>query len=187
MRASIFVFMFSAVFFVIVGIIYGFATDFGELAGFPALLLLGAMSAMIGIYLWLTDRRVGRQPQDNDDAEISDADADYGMFSPWSWWPVILAAGALLNVSAREAPSVVIFVATALVGVGYAGAQVFPLAMLPDAAAVDAYRRQKTDECQGYLEKVARWEPYVLETRFGMRVQTGLESLRWLKKKKNWA
>jgi GPH family glycoside/pentoside/hexuronide:cation symporter len=53
---------------------------------------------------------------------------------------VILAAGALLNVSAREAPSVVVFVATALVGVGYAGAQVFPLAMLPDAAAVDAKR-----------------------------------------------
>lgn len=94
MRASIFVFMFSAVFFVIVGIIYGFATDFGELAGFPALLLLGAMSAMIGIYLWLTDRRVGRQPQDNDDAEISDADADYGMFSPWSWWPITGAGAA---------------------------------------------------------------------------------------------
>ncbi len=33
-----------------------------------------------------------------------------------------------------------VFGATALVGVGYAGAQVFPLAMLPDAAAVDAGR-----------------------------------------------
>ena len=53
---------------------------------------------------------------------------------------VILAAGALLNVTAREAPVAVVFVATALVGVGYAGAQVFPLAMLPDAAAVDARR-----------------------------------------------
>ena len=29
----------------------------------------------------------------------------------------------------------VIFAATALVGVGYAGCQVFPLAMLPDVAA----------------------------------------------------
>jgi Na+/melibiose symporter-like transporter len=53
---------------------------------------------------------------------------------------VVLAAGALLNVSAREAPTVVVCLATALVGVGYAGAQVFPLAMLPDAAAVDAKR-----------------------------------------------
>ena len=33
-----------------------------------------------------------------------------------------------------------VYVATALVGVGYAGAQVFPIAMLPDAAAVDARR-----------------------------------------------
>jgi Na+/melibiose symporter-like transporter len=51
-----------------------------------------------------------------------------------------LAAGALLLVTAQVVPSVVVFLATALVGVGYAGAQVFPLAMLPDAAAVDAHR-----------------------------------------------
>ena len=37
-------------------------------------------------------------------------------------------------------PHGVVFAATALVGVGYAGAQVFPMAMLPDAAAVDARR-----------------------------------------------
>ncbi len=51
-----------------------------------------------------------------------------------------LAAGALLLVTAQVVPAVVVFLATALVGVGYAGAQVFPLAMLPDAAAVDAHR-----------------------------------------------
>jgi Na+/melibiose symporter-like transporter len=53
---------------------------------------------------------------------------------------VILAAGALLAVTARTAPFGVVVAAVALVGVGYAGAQVFPLAMLPDAAAVDARR-----------------------------------------------
>ncbi len=51
-----------------------------------------------------------------------------------------LAVGALLVASARTAPSIVVFLAVALVGVGYAGAQVFPMAMLPDAAAVDARR-----------------------------------------------
>ena len=58
---------------------------------------------------------------------------------------LVLAAGALLAVlgpvGARtgwcSAP-------TALVGVGYAGCQVFPLAMLPDAAAVDARRTGRT-------------------------------------------
>ena len=54
---------------------------------------------------------------------------------------VILAAGALLVVSgAHRAERSWSSSATALVGVGYAGAQVFPLAMLPDAAAVDARR-----------------------------------------------
>ena len=53
---------------------------------------------------------------------------------------LILAAGALLSVLARSAPFGVIVGAVALVGVGYAGGQVFPLAMLPDAAAVDARR-----------------------------------------------
>ena len=53
---------------------------------------------------------------------------------------VVLAAGALLAVLARSAPFGLVVAAVALVGVGYAGCQVFPLAMLPDAAAVDARR-----------------------------------------------
>ncbi|QIG44529.1 MFS transporter [Nocardioides anomalus] len=57
---------------------------------------------------------------------------------------IILAAGALLAVVARSAPFGVVVAAVALVGVGYAGAQVFPLAMLPDAAAVDARRTGST-------------------------------------------
>ncbi|MEO5666225.1 MAG: MFS transporter [Nocardioides sp.] len=53
---------------------------------------------------------------------------------------LILAAGAALASLAQVAPAFVVFVATALVGVGYAGCQVFPMAMLPDAAATDAAR-----------------------------------------------
>ena len=53
---------------------------------------------------------------------------------------LILAAGAVTAVAAQVAPAWVVFVATGLIGVGYAGAQVFPMAMLPDAAAADARR-----------------------------------------------
>jgi GPH family glycoside/pentoside/hexuronide:cation symporter len=53
---------------------------------------------------------------------------------------LVLAVAALLMTGARTEPHWVVFAATALVGVGYAGVQVFPLAMLPDAAAVDARR-----------------------------------------------
>lgn len=94
MKSSITLFMVNSVFFVVVSIIYGLYTNFSEMVGFPALLLTGGMSGMIGVYLWLTDRRVGRQPQDAEQAEISDADADYGFFSPWSWWPIACAGAA---------------------------------------------------------------------------------------------
>ena len=53
---------------------------------------------------------------------------------------LVLAAGALALTSARSVPSVVVFLAVAVVGVGYAGTQMFPLAMLPDVAAEDAER-----------------------------------------------
>ena len=53
---------------------------------------------------------------------------------------LVLAAGAALAVLAPYAPPAVTFAATGLVGVGYAGCQVFPMAMLPDAAATDAAR-----------------------------------------------
>ncbi len=53
---------------------------------------------------------------------------------------VCLAAGALLLVAAGHVPVAAVYGATGLVGVGYAGAQVFPLAMLADTAAVDAVR-----------------------------------------------
>ncbi|WP_377321101.1 MFS transporter [Pimelobacter simplex] len=53
---------------------------------------------------------------------------------------LVLATGAALAVLAGHAPAPVVFAAVGLVGVGYAGVQVFPMAMLPDAAAVDARR-----------------------------------------------
>ena len=53
---------------------------------------------------------------------------------------LVLAAGAAGAVVAGTAPVGVLCAAVVLVGIGYAGCQVFPLAMLPDAAAVDARR-----------------------------------------------
>lgn len=53
---------------------------------------------------------------------------------------LVLAAGAALAVLARGGNDMWTYVATGLVGVGYSGCQVFPMAMLPDAAAVDAAR-----------------------------------------------
>ena len=44
-----------------------------------------------------------------------------------------------------------------------------------------AYRKEKLDECQSWLEKVFKWETFVLDARLGIRVQTGLETLKWIR------
>jgi hypothetical protein len=35
-------------------------------------------------------------PEDRLDANIDDGDAELGFFSPWSWWPIVLAGAAAL-------------------------------------------------------------------------------------------
>ncbi|OTA99837.1 hypothetical protein M426DRAFT_16068 [Hypoxylon sp. CI-4A] len=47
--------------------------------------------------------------------------------------------------------------------------------------------REKTEECQSWLDKVAKWEAYILDARIGMRVQTGMDTLRWYKRERGWA
>jgi Na+/melibiose symporter-like transporter len=51
---------------------------------------------------------------------------------------VVLAAGAVALVGAGSGSAVAAYVAAGVTGIGYAGAQVFPMAMLPDVAAADA-------------------------------------------------
>jgi len=53
---------------------------------------------------------------------------------------LLFAAGAAVLVAALVLPAVVIYLVTAVIGVGYAGQQVFGLAMLPDCIAYDAAR-----------------------------------------------
>lgn len=53
---------------------------------------------------------------------------------------LLLALGAAGLAAAQAVPVAVVYLSTALVGIGFTGAQVFPMAMLPDVAAVDAAR-----------------------------------------------
>ncbi|KAJ3478578.1 hypothetical protein NLG97_g8543 [Lecanicillium saksenae] len=56
-----------------------------------------------------------------------------------------------------------------------------------DAEQIEAYKKKKATECEENLEKARMWEAYVLDTRLGMRVQAGLSTLAWYRKKKDWA
>ena len=69
-------------FFIPIAFVYGYLTDFQELVGFPAIALVGLMSLMIGGYVYLQDKQMGKHPQDIDFAEISDEAYEYGFYSP---------------------------------------------------------------------------------------------------------
>ena len=101
MKTTVKTFMLLAVFCLIVGMVYGYLTGFQELAGFPALLAVAAMSLMLAVYLWLVDRSTGAMlPEDREDGEIVEMSGDYGAFSPWSWWPLLLGIGCAIFVTA---------------------------------------------------------------------------------------
>ena len=64
--------------------------------------------------------------------------------------PAPVAAAALALVFARSLPHGVVYACVAFVGGGYAGAQMFPMAMLPDVASRSADAREGV---QSFLEK----------------------------------
>jgi len=86
--------LFAAIgtFFTVVGLIYGLVTDWKEPVGPFGLLLCAGVAALIGFYLWETGRKLDPRPEDDPLALISEAEGEYGFFSPHSWWPLAVAA-----------------------------------------------------------------------------------------------
>jgi hypothetical protein len=68
-----------------------------EWVGTIGLALVGILSLFIGFYVSRTFKALtGALPEDRLDANIDDGDAEQGFFSPWSWWPIMLAGAAAL-------------------------------------------------------------------------------------------
>ena len=103
MRANVILFWILAAFFTLVSAIYIFWTIVDERepgvewVGLVALSLCAVLSAFIAFYLGRVHREQGAElPEDRLDANIDDGDAELGFFSPWSWWPIMLAGSAAL-------------------------------------------------------------------------------------------
>ncbi len=95
MKLAAKLFIGGAVFYLLVAGIYWIMSH--DEVGTTALALTGGLSAMIGFYLLVTARRLPDQPEDLASAEIWDADADYGYFSPYSWAPLLVGASAAIT------------------------------------------------------------------------------------------
>lgn len=68
-----------------------------EWAGTLALGLSAVLSFFLAFYIAISHKAQGGElPEDLLDANIDDADPEMGHFSPWSWWPIILAGAASL-------------------------------------------------------------------------------------------
>ncbi|AXK85665.1 cytochrome c oxidase subunit 4 [Nocardia farcinica] len=95
MRIEARIFELLTVFFIIVGVVYGFFTAQSrtgvEWAGTTAIVLTAGLSLIIGTYFRFVARRLDLRPEDYEDAEIVDGAGDLGFFSPGSFWPILLA------------------------------------------------------------------------------------------------
>jgi hypothetical protein len=93
-----------------------------EWVGTIGLLLVAVMSAFIAFYLNRSrNAQGGDLPEDRLDASIDDGDPELGFYSPWSWWPIILASSAALGFLGLVVGIWVIFIAVALFVVGITG------------------------------------------------------------------
>jgi hypothetical protein len=106
MRSSINLFWFVAAFGAVTCVVYTLwnvlsgTTNAGsggrvEWVGTVGLALVCIMAVFIAFYLQRSYRSQGGQlPEDRLDASIDDGDPEVGFFSPWSWWPLVLASAA---------------------------------------------------------------------------------------------
>ncbi|MFT4213480.1 MAG: cytochrome c oxidase subunit 4 [Microbacterium sp.] len=70
-----------------------------EWVGTVGLLFSTAMAVMIAFYVNRVHKGQGGElPEDTLSADIDDADPEMGEFSPWSWWPLVLAVAASLAI-----------------------------------------------------------------------------------------
>ncbi|MFV0634724.1 cytochrome c oxidase subunit 4 [Demequina sp.] len=100
MRLEANVFWFPSFFFLLAAVVYGFLTGWAEWVGITCILLSFGMFIMVAVYFRMLEKRHGQRPEDDESAEIADLSGSQGVYAPWSWWPLVIAAGAALAFTA---------------------------------------------------------------------------------------
>jgi hypothetical protein len=103
MNANIKLYWILAVFFALLAAVYVVWSLLDPLqgqiewVGTFGIALSGVLVAFVAFYLAkVHDAQGGALPEDRLDANIDDGDPELGFYSPWSWWPIMLAASAAL-------------------------------------------------------------------------------------------
>lgn len=99
MKTNIAVLWILASYFILLTVIYTvwaiIDTGVVEWIGSIAIGLSAVLSMFIAFFLQIQLKNQGGVlPEDRLDADVDDGDPEIGFYSPWSWWPVMLAAGA---------------------------------------------------------------------------------------------
>jgi len=69
-----------------------------EWVGTVGLFFAALMAVLVAFYLGrVHNAQGGELPEDNLTADIDDGDPELGEFSPWSWWPIVLAFSAAVG------------------------------------------------------------------------------------------
>jgi hypothetical protein len=99
MKTNIAVLWVLAFYFIVLTVVYTvwavIDTGVVEWIGSIAIGLSAVLAMFIAFFLQVQLKNQGGVlPEDRLDADVDDGDPEIGFYSPWSWWPVMLAAGA---------------------------------------------------------------------------------------------
>ncbi|GAA4264594.1 cytochrome c oxidase subunit 4 [Frondihabitans peucedani] len=84
--------------------------------------LAGILSIFLAYYMNRSHfAQTGELPEDRLDAEIDDGDPEIGFFNPFSWWPIVLAAGCTMVFLALAVGMWLIFFGAAITAVALVG------------------------------------------------------------------
>jgi 4-hydroxybenzoate polyprenyltransferase len=88
------IFGLGAIFFLPLSIIYWYFSR--DPIGTTALAMSAGLAFIVAFYVLYTANRVYPRPEDRQNAEIDEADPEYGFYSPHSWWPLFIGFGAFV-------------------------------------------------------------------------------------------
>ncbi len=96
MKANWKLFSGLAVFYAIMAYVYYWVG--GETVGITGMILAACLAAMVGFYVWFTQKRIGFDiPSDDLQGEIADDAGELGFYSPHSWWPLPVALSSCVT------------------------------------------------------------------------------------------